>query len=65
MARASRQTIAEMKRANELTFRSAAELDAGMARIWQVMNDCIDRGLATEGILPGGLKVRRRAKAHP
>jgi L-serine dehydratase len=51
-----------MKRANELTVRSAAELDQGMARIWQVMNDCIDRGMRGEGILPGGLKVRRRAR---
>ena len=33
-----------------------------MERIWQVMNDCITRGMAGEGILPGGLKVRRRAK---
>ena len=63
MAAASGKSIAAMKRANELHFRSAADLDAGMARIWQVMNDCIDRGLATDGILPGGLKVRRRAKA--
>ncbi|OYX40659.1 MAG: L-serine ammonia-lyase [Rhodobacterales bacterium 32-67-9] len=63
MAAASGKSIAEMKRANELHFRSAKELDAGMARLWQVMNDCIDRGLATDGILPGGLKVRRRAKA--
>ncbi len=62
MAKASGLTIAQMKRANELTFRSAAELDAGIARIWQVMNDCIDRGMEGEGILPGGLKVRRRAK---
>ncbi len=62
MAKASRLTIAQMKRANELTARSAADLDAGMARIWQVMNDCIDRGMKGEGILPGGLKVRRRAK---
>ncbi|WP_347312910.1 L-serine ammonia-lyase [Defluviimonas sp. SAOS-178_SWC] len=63
MAAASGKSIAEMKRANELHFRSAADLDRGMDRIWQVMNDCIDRGLATDGILPGGLKVRRRAKA--
>jgi L-serine dehydratase len=62
MAKASGKSIAEMKRANELCFRSRAELDQGMARLWQVMNDCIDRGLATDGILPGGLKVRRRAK---
>ena len=63
MAKASGKTIAQMKRANELTFRSATDLDRGMERIWQVMRDCMDRGLTTDGILPGGLKVRRRAKA--
>jgi L-serine dehydratase len=62
MARASGKSIAQMKRENELCFRSAAELDAGMARIWAVMNDCINRGMEGTGILPGGLKVRRRAK---
>ena len=62
MARKSGLSIAQMKRANELKFRSAAELDAGIDRIWQVMNDCISRGMKGEGILPGGLKVRRRAK---
>jgi len=62
MARASGLSIAAMKRANELRVRPAGELDAGMARIWAVMNDCIDRGMAATGILPGGLKVRRRAK---
>ena len=62
MAKASGLSIAAMKRANELKFRSAADLDRGMDRIWQVMNDCITRGMAGEGILPGGLKVRRRAK---
>ncbi len=62
MAKASGLSIAAMKRANELRFRSAAELDAGIDRIWQVMTDCIDRGMLGTGILPGGLKVRRRAK---
>ena len=62
MARSSGQSVAAMKRANELRFRSAADLDAGMARIWAVMSDCIDRGMVGTGILPGGLKVRRRAK---
>jgi L-serine dehydratase len=62
MAKASGLTIAAMKRANELTFRSAADIDAGIARLWQVMTDCISRGMLGEGILPGGLKVRRRAK---
>ncbi len=63
MAQSSGRTIAQMKRANETVFRSAAELDDGLARLWQVMSDCIDRGLQTDGILPGGLKVKRRARA--
>ena len=62
MAKASGLSVAQMKRANELCFRSAAELDQGMAKIWDVMNNCINRGMAGTGILPGGLKVRRRAK---
>ena len=63
MAAASGLSIAAMKRANEVHFRAEAELDAGLARLWQVMNACIERGMAGDGILPGGLKVRRRAKA--
>ena len=55
------KSIAELKRANELTRHSAAALDRGIARIWDVMDDCIQRGLITDGILPGGLKVRSRA----
>ncbi|PUB13665.1 L-serine ammonia-lyase [Yoonia sediminilitoris] len=62
MAMTSGKTIADMKRANELSRKSGAQLDAGLDRIWQVMNACIDRGLTTDGILPGGLNVRRRAK---
>jgi L-serine dehydratase len=62
MAKSSGLSIAQMKLANELKFRSKAEIDAGIARLWQVMNDCISRGMLGEGILPGGLKVRRRAK---
>ena len=62
MAEDSGLSIAEMKRANELVHRSHAELDHDMGRIWQVMNNCIERGLRTDGTLPGGLSVRRRAK---
>jgi L-serine dehydratase len=51
-----------MKRANEETHMSGEELDAGLDRIWSAMSGCIDRGLAGEGIMPGGLKVRRRAR---
>ncbi|RJK97399.1 L-serine ammonia-lyase [Paracoccus aestuarii] len=61
MAERSGKSIARMKEANELCFRSNAELSDGLTRIWTAMRDCMDRGLATEGILPGGLNVRRRA----
>jgi len=63
MAADSRLSIAEMKRRNERVFLSDAEIDAGLKRIWAVMRDCMDRGLSTDGILPGGLRVRRRAHA--
>ena len=62
MANQSGKSIAEMKRANEISRKGAQGLADGVQKIWTVMNDCIDRGLATDGILPGGLKVRRRAK---
>ncbi|NJR13440.1 MAG: L-serine ammonia-lyase [Phyllobacteriaceae bacterium] len=63
MASASGHSIAEMKRANEQTIRSRAELDTGLDALHDAMMACIDRGLAQEGVLPGGLKVKRRAKA--
>ena len=62
MAQQSGKSIAEMKRANEISRNGEIRLRTGTARLWQVMNDCIDRGLASEGTLPGGLKVKRRAK---
>jgi L-serine dehydratase len=62
MAAMSGKSIAEMKRANELSRIPSADLDQGLAHIWDVMNACIERGLHTDGILPGGLYVRRRAK---
>jgi L-serine dehydratase len=51
-----------MKRANEVAREPGADLDAGLDRIWEVMNACLQRGLNREGVLPGGLKVRRRAR---
>ncbi len=54
--------IADLKRRNELSRLDAAALDRGIEQIWEVMNRCIERGLISEGILPGGLNVRRRAK---
>ncbi|OIP85667.1 MAG: L-serine ammonia-lyase [Rhodobacterales bacterium CG2_30_65_12] len=63
MAVESGQSIAAMKRANELEHRARAEIDDGLARIWAVMNASIEQGLDGTGILPGGLGVKRRAGA--
>jgi L-serine dehydratase len=55
-------SIAAMKRANEELSRSPREVEEGLSRIWSAMSACIDRGLARDGELPGGLHVKRRAK---
>ncbi len=54
-------SVTAMKRVNETAVISDAALDAGLDRIWDAMKACMDRGLKTQGILPGGLKVKRRA----
>ena len=41
--------------------RTAAQVRAGLADLWQVMRACVERGCRTDGVLPGGLKVQRRA----
>lgn len=46
---------------NERAWRTEEEIRAGLLEIWQVMQQCVRRGCSREGILPGGLKVRRRA----
>ncbi|MCW8996975.1 MAG: L-serine ammonia-lyase [Psychromonas sp.] len=48
---------------NELAYRSDQEITEKAEQIWQVMSSCIERGMATEGILEGGLHVTRRAPA--
>ncbi len=62
MAETSGKSIAQMKRSNELSHSSQDQVTSGIARIWEVMSDCIERGLVQEGNLPGGLNVKRRAK---
>ena len=54
-------SIAEVVMENELAWRSEAETKQGVLAIWDVMKACIFRGAHREGILPGGLKVSRRA----
>ena len=55
--------VDELMLANECTLSGMTPeaVHAGIGRIWETMRACIERGIATEGILPGGLKVRRRA----
>jgi L-serine dehydratase len=55
--------ISDVMLANELSWRSEAEIRDGLLHIWSVMQECVERGTRTPGILPGGLKVRRRAAA--
>ncbi|WP_430593625.1 L-serine ammonia-lyase [Humidisolicoccus flavus] len=59
---ATGMSIPEIMRANERAWRSDAETTAALERIWEVMRECVAAGCATEGILPGGLDVKRRAK---
>ncbi|MFZ3216166.1 MAG: L-serine ammonia-lyase [Candidatus Acidiferrales bacterium] len=63
LARASEKNLAiwQLMLANECALRSESEVRNGIAHLWKLMQACIDRGIATEGILPGGLNVRRRA----
>ncbi|MEP3279770.1 MAG: L-serine ammonia-lyase [Stappiaceae bacterium] len=56
-------SIAEMKRSNEETVTDRQTLQDRLDGIWQVMDTCITRGLNKEGVLPGGLNVKRRARA--
>jgi L-serine dehydratase len=55
------KTIAEMVFANELCWRTEDEIHQRLQKIWAVMEGCIQRGLTTEGMLPGGLNIGRRA----
>ncbi len=54
-------SISTVMMENEKTWRTEAEVRAQLLGLWEVMRGCVARGCAREGILPGGLKVRRRA----
>ncbi|MFZ2508957.1 MAG: L-serine ammonia-lyase [Steroidobacteraceae bacterium] len=56
-----RLTIAGLMLENERALRAPAEIEAGLERIWNVMQACVQRGFAAEGVLPGVLKLPRRA----
>lgn len=62
IAAEANMTISDLMLANEIVRQPLAKVQAGLDGIAKAMADCIDRGLAREGELPGGLKVRRRAR---
>ncbi|CAD5203329.1 L-serine ammonia-lyase [Pseudomonas sp. FEN] len=58
-------SVAQLMLANERVWRSEDEIRGGLMKLWRAMQDCVEQGLKHEGILPGGLNVRRRAaKLH-
>lgn len=61
MAREHNKTIEEIVHANELVRRDDNEIAQGLDRLWQVMRDCVDEGCMTRGVLPGALRIARRA----
>lgn len=54
-------SISALMMENEKSWRTEAEVREGLLGLWQVMRDCIDKGCRQEGVMPGGLKVKRRA----
>ncbi len=54
-------SISDLMMENEKVWRTEEEIRAGIEAIWQVMQECVKNGVRHEGILPGGLKVKRRA----
>ena len=54
--------ISELMLENEKAWRSEEEIREGLASIWRAMQACVKKGMEAEGILPGGLNVKRRAK---
>jgi L-serine dehydratase len=55
--------ISQLMLANELARRDAGQVRADLLHLWAVMQECVARGCAADGVLPGGLKVRRRARS--
>lgn len=61
ICRRNDMSISDVMLANELVWRTEAELRQKLLALWAVMRECVDNGCSAEGILPGGLKVKRRA----
>lgn len=63
ISRETGKSIAEIVFANELSWRTSGEIDAGLELIRRTMNECVERGFRQRGELPGSLGLRRRAPA--
>ncbi|MBR9801636.1 L-serine ammonia-lyase [bacterium] len=61
LTRENNCSISQIAWQNELCFRSDSDIRNGLERIWNTMQECIERGCHTEGHLPGGLNIERRA----
>ncbi|MBF8730033.1 L-serine ammonia-lyase [Pseudomonas guariconensis] len=65
LCKAHQLSVGQLMMANECAWRPEAEVRQGLLKIWAAMGDCVNNGLRNEGILPGGLQVKRRAaKLH-
>jgi L-serine dehydratase len=62
MAKQHDMPISALMMENEKTWRSEEEIRAGLLRIWDVMQACVKRGCEQEGVLSGGMKLKRRAR---
>ncbi|GIE89039.1 L-serine ammonia-lyase [Actinoplanes regularis] len=63
LTRTTGLSISRLMLVNETAWRPESEIRTGLLDIWSVMRECVSAGLEAEGVLPGGLKVRRRAAA--
>ena len=61
LASAAGTRISDVMLANELAWRAEPDVRDGLLGIWRVMQECVEAGCTNDGVLPGGLKVRRRA----
>lgn len=61
MCEANRLSVSQLMMENEKTWRTEPEIRSGLLTIWRAMQDCVKRGCAKEGTLPGPMQVRRRA----
>lgn len=61
LCKANKLTIAELMYANEKHWQSLKEINKKLDNLWDVIKSCVQRGMKSTGVLPGGLKVKRRA----